>query len=333
MNVNVIRSFSLLFVVICFFYVAAFETHVYCYLDVIFLSVFFLFWCYVFGFQILHAKFFFGFSLPFVWFCLKVVVYFVEVVRILFASFLNNSSSDIFCLFLLKEGFVRCCCCLLLFLYFICSFNCILLRLSVDVFLLLFAKIDKFYTRLVTLTSSVFVSLFFCSICGSECVVGFSSSCIRIWFLAVVCVEFEEERLSWWSAHCFLSREKGRSLAEESLRLVSFSREGTRLLYSREVPGGVAHCWRDDDDDCVGCCWPLVLLVCVLVSVFLWMLSRRDGDFLPRRKSVFVCLFSLCIFFYYECSSFQIVSTMFLTIPIAIRETERRVFCLFVTVL
>lgn len=23
-------------------------------------------------------------------------------------------------------------------------------------------------------------------------------------------------------------------------------REGTRLLY-REVPGGVAHCWRDDD--------------------------------------------------------------------------------------
>lgn len=68
---------------------------------------------------------------------------------------------------LLKEGFVRCCCCLLLFclLYFICSFNCILLRLSVDVFLLLFAKIDKFYTLLVTLTSSVFVLvLFFLSV-------------------------------------------------------------------------------------------------------------------------------------------------------------------------
>lgn len=118
------------------------------------------------------------------------VVYFVEVVRILFASFLNNSSSDIFCLFLLKEGFVRCCCCLLLFLYFICSFNCILLRLSVDVFLLLFAKIDKFYTRLVTLTSSVFVSLFFCSICGSECV-------LLVFLLAVF--EFDFWLLFAWS--------------------------------------------------------------------------------------------------------------------------------------
>lgn len=79
-------SFGCCFV---FFYVAAFETHVYCYLDVIFCCQFsfcsdgmFL----VFKFC-MQSIFFFGFSLPFVWFCLKVVVvYSVEVVRILFAS-------------------------------------------------------------------------------------------------------------------------------------------------------------------------------------------------------------------------------------------------------
>lgn len=66
---------------------------------------------------------------------------------------------------------------------------------------------------------------------------------------------FDEEFLS---ALFSLAREKGEELirAEEiGLRLVWFSREGTRLLYSREVPGGVAHCWRDDDE-------MIVLYVC-----------------------------------------------------------------------
>lgn len=95
------------------------------------------------------------------------------------------------------------------------------------------------------------------------------------------------------------------------------------------MPGGVAHCWCAMMTMIV---WlTIVFLVCVS-ECFWFFLPRRDGDFLPRRKSVFVCLFSLCIF-YYECSIFQIVSTMFLTIPIAIRETERRVCFVFVTVL
>lgn len=63
-------------------------------------------------------------------------------------------------------------------------------------------------------------------------------------------------------------------------------REGTRLLY-REVPGGVAHCWRDDDFG-MNHCFKCGFFVCV--GECLWMLPRRRG-FLPRRKSVCLCVF------------------------------------------
>lgn len=59
------------------------------------------------------------------------------------------------------------------------------------------------------------------------------------------------------NVHCFLSLEKGEELQSRRkfASLVCPEKEGRLLLlYSREVPGGVAHCWRDDDDDCLGCC-------------------------------------------------------------------------------
>lgn len=107
--------------------------------------------------------------------------------------------------------------------------------------LLLFAKIDKFYTRLVTLTSSVFVL-----VCSSFLSVGLSVCCC--WFvlavfefcvLAVGCVELRkrEEVVMVKSALFSLTLKGGEEPvgAEEiGLRLVSVSREGTRLLYSRE---------------------------------------------------------------------------------------------------
>lgn len=118
---------------------------------------------------------------------------------------------------------------------------------------LLFAKIDKFYTRLVTLTSFVFFVLlsacvWFCLFCEFD----FSF----VWLLfAVGCLREEvgEDRFVK-NVHCFcffFSREKGRSIQSwREFAIVfltfSFSREGTRLLLLlyREVPGGVAHCWR-----------------------------------------------------------------------------------------
>lgn len=128
--------------------------------------------------------------------------------------------------------------------FFICSFNCILLRLAVDVFLLLFAKIDKFYTRLVTLTSSVFV---FSPICGSECVLlllllllvclcGYRicfGCCLRGVLKGRGC--FDEEFLS---ALFSLTRKRGRSLSELKRLVWDFQRRNKVVVFERGARWG-----------------------------------------------------------------------------------------------
>lgn len=125
--------------------------------------------------------------------------------------------------------------------------------------LLLFAKIDKFYTRLVTLTSSVFVL-----VCSSFLSVGLSVCCC-CWFvlavfefcvLAVVCVELRKrgEVVMVKSALFSLTlKGEGRNLSELKRLACDWFRfpekEQGCCIRERGARWGRSLLVRDDDDD------------------------------------------------------------------------------------
>lgn len=124
-------------------------------------------------------------------------------------------------------------------LYFICSFNCILLRLSVDVF---------YYLRKLTSLHTVGYSHFVCVFVLLSAVCEFCLFSFwllfAVWLLCVKGTEFVK------NVHCFLTRKGEHSELKKFANcffLFLIQRRNKVQLY-REVPGGVAHCWRDDND-------------------------------------------------------------------------------------
>lgn len=116
---------------------------------------------------------------------------------------------------------------------------------------------------LLSLRLCLFLFSFF-STCGSEfCVLLVCLCCFTEFVLAVVCAWSLKGRRGCLGEEyiVFSHAKRGRSLSQLK-RLIcdwfGFSREGTRLLYSREVPGGVAHCWRGDDGMIV---WDVLTIV------------------------------------------------------------------------
>lgn len=201
-----------------------------------------------------------------------------------------------------------------------------------------------------TVGYSHFVCVLCSSICARACVCV--SVCLWVWFFfvwllfAVGCLREEEEGgfafCEECALFCFVSHaEKGRSISE--LKRVCncfpyffhFQRRNkvvvVVVVFERCPVGSLIVGAHDDEwfgmNHFGSFVFVVVVIWCEWMFFFVCGCCLGDGDFLPRRKSVFVCVFfSLCIFFYYECSSFQIVSTMFLDSYCHQRNREKRFF-------
>lgn len=146
-------------------------------------------------------------------------------------------------------------------------------------------------------------SFLFLSVGLSVCYLLLVYSCCFIEFvLAVVCVEFwRGRRLLWWRVfECivFSRTRKGGGACQSRRDWFGFPEKEQGCCIRERCPVGSlivgAMMTRWLFGMCVDHC---LLLSYVCVFSFLWMLSRRDGDFLPRRKSVFVCFVFFVYFF------------------------------------
>lgn len=201
-----------------------------------------------------------------------------------------------------------------------------------------------------TVGYSHFVCVLCSFICARACVCECLFVSLIFFCLAVVCCWLFAWRrggrvcVLWRMCivlFCF-SRRKGEEhfRAEESLQLFSlfffhFQRRNkvvvVVVVFERCPVGSLIVGAHDDEwfgmNHFGSFVFVVVVIWCEWMFFFcLWMLSRRRGFSTKKKKCVCVCFFSLCIFFYYECSSFQIVSTMFLDSYCHQRNREKRFF-------
>lgn len=205
-----------------------------------------------------------------------------------------------------------------------------------------------------TVGYSHFVCVLCSSICARACVCV--SVCLWVWFFcfvwllfAVGCLREEEEGgfafCEECALFCFVSHaEKGRSISE--LKRVCncfpyfffhFQRRNkvvvVVVVFERCPVGSLIVGAHDDEwfgmNHFGSFVFVVVVIWCEWMFFFVCGCCLGDGDFLPRRKSVFVCVFFLCVFSFITSAVVSKLCPLCFSIPIAIRETERRdFFCL-----
>lgn len=207
-----------------------------------------------------------------------------------------------------------------------------------------------------TVGYSHFVCVLCSFICARACVCECLFVSLIFFCLAVVCCWLFAWRrggrvcVLWRMCivlFCF-SRRKGEEhfRAEESLQLFSlfffhFQRRNkvvvVVVVFERCPVGSLIVGAHDDEwfgmNHFGSFVFVVVVIWCEWMFFFVCGCCLGDGDFLPRRKSVFVCVFFLCVFSFITSAVVSKLCPLCFSIPIAIRETERRDFFLFVTVL